>query len=158
MRFLITTAALLILFASNTSQARAGDMGIGIIIGEPTGICAVTKLNDFNSLNAALAWSLAGNGSLHLHIDDVFYRTISQPFRFYYGGGIRLLLVDFNDNNNNHKKDKDAHLGIRFPFGINFPFTPSPFDAFFEVVPILDLLPGSGFDINAAVGVRYYFN
>ena len=154
MRTTFTTILLLLLFAGNFVLAANNEMGVGIIVGEPTGICAVNKMNDSNSLAAAIAWSLTGNSSLHLHIDDLFHRDDLLALPFYYGGGIRVLLVE---NSENEDDNRTTHLGIRLPLGVIYQFDPHPIDAFFEVVPVFDLHPDTDFDINAAVGVRYYF-
>ena len=74
---------------------------------------------------------------------------------FYYGGGIRVLLVE---NGENADDNRTTHFGIRLPLGVTYQCEPYPLDAFFEVVPVFDLLPATGFDLNAAVGVRYYFD
>ncbi len=154
MRTTLTTAILMLLIAGSTVKAADSGMGAGFIIGEPTGICAVNKMNDSNSLAAAVAWSLTGNSSLHLHIDDLFFRNDLLALPFYYGGGIRVLLVE---NGENEDENRATRLGVRLPLGVTYQFKPHPIDMFFEVVPIFDLLPGTDFDLNAAVGVRYYF-
>ncbi len=151
MKTTLTTAILVLLFAGSTARAT-GSTGIGVIIGEPTGICAVKKISDSNSLAAALAWSLDSNSSMHLHVDYLFQRNDLLPLPFYFGIGGRVKLVE--DNNNN---ESDAHIGLRIPLGVTYQFTDYPVDCFFELVPLFDLLPGTGFDLNAAIGIRYYF-
>ena len=47
-------------------------------------------------------------------------------------------------------------LGARFPFGIGKTLDNAPVEFFLEIVPILDLAPDTEFDLNGAVGVRYY--
>ena len=154
MRTVFTATILMLLFAGNNVRAADRGMGVGVIIGEPTGICAVNRVNESNSLAAAIAWSLTGNSSLHLHIDDLFHKNDLWVLPFYYGGGIRLLLVEDSEDEDDKRTTR---LGIRLPLGINYQFDPYPIDAFFEVVPIIGLLPDTDFDLNAAVGVRFYF-
>ena len=40
--------------------------------------------------------------------------------------------------------------------GLSYMFADAPFDLFVEIVPILDLVPDTDFDLNAAIGVRWY--
>ena len=41
--------------------------------------------------------------------------------------------------------------------GIEYLFAEKPMDLFFEVVPIIDVTPRTELNMNAAVGVRYFF-
>jgi hypothetical protein len=36
-------------------------------------------------------------------------------------------------------------------------FSGTPLDIFFELVPILDLVPDTDVELNASVGLRYWF-
>jgi len=49
-------------------------------------------------------------------------------------------------------------LGLRLPVGLTYLFDGAPVDLFLEAVPSLDLLPGTSFDLDAALGARYWFN
>ncbi len=64
---------------------------------------------------------------------------------FYYGIGGRLLLGN------------QAKLGVRIPVGLNYLFANDPIGIFFEVAPVLDLVPSTRFDVNGGIGIRYYF-
>jgi hypothetical protein len=48
-------------------------------------------------------------------------------------------------------------MGVRFPFGLNYIFEKQPLEVFYEIAPILDLVPSTKFGLNSAVGVRYFF-
>ena len=56
------------------------------------------------------------------------------------------------------KVQDEKRFGIRFPLGINLYIAEAPIDIFFEIVPILNLAPKTDLDLNAALGIRYYFN
>ena len=56
------------------------------------------------------------------------------------------------------KFEEETRVGVRIPVGICYLFRNQPLDVFFEIVPILDLTPETDFDINASVGVRFFFN
>lgn len=144
------------LLALSSVRVHAGqDLGIGVILGEPTGLSLKYWLNEDRAIDAALAWSFSGENSVQVHADYLFHRfdlfnpggqTGTMPL--YYGLGARV-------------KDKDRHddtvFGIRFPVGISYLFSEAPFDLFAELVPIIDLAPDVDVGINAAIGFRFYF-
>ena len=136
--------------------------GVGIIVGEPTGISIKTWINDRNAVDAAAAWSFSENASFQFHADYLFHNftlvkidDVSGTFPVYYGLGGRLKLKD--ENKGKGRNDDDALVGIRVPFGISHLFADAPVELFIEIVPILDIFPDSDFDLNGAIGARFYF-
>jgi hypothetical protein len=143
----------LVLIGMNQAKAQtdSGDFGIGLILGEPTGLTAKYYLGGNNALDFGLAWSLGRHSSFHAHADylihkfDVFdVETGRLPF--YYGLGARVIGGDH------------GLVGIRVPIGVSYYFQNDPLEIFFEVVPILDLAPSTSFSGNGGLGIRYYFN
>jgi hypothetical protein len=53
--------------------------------------------------------------------------------------------------------DEGTTAGVRVPVGVSYLFERSPVDLFGEVVPILDVSREADFELNAVVGLRYYF-
>ncbi|MBA3451989.1 MAG: hypothetical protein H0T42_02695 [Deltaproteobacteria bacterium] len=140
--------------------SRAGDkgtFGIGIILGEPTGISAKLYLQDDQALQAGLGFAFISSG-IHLHVDYVFHPWILQSrdsfvLPVYLGPGVRLI-------NREKSGDKQAFaLGLRGVVGLLFDFKTVPIDAFVEVAGVFEIEfdDGPGLDINAAAGARYYF-
>jgi hypothetical protein len=132
--------------------SNADGFGIGIIVGEPTGLDGKMWLGETTALQAAAAWSTDANTSFHFHLDYIFHRfdlfdVESGRLPLYYGIGGRFRVRD--------KSDDD--LGVRVPIGVSYMFANDPFDIFVEVVPILDLVPDTDFDLNAAIGFRWFF-
>lgn len=141
---------LLLLFVSMV-KAQSSGPGLGIIVGEPTGISFKYWTSSTTAFDAALAWSFIDEGAFHIHGDYLFHnmRLISVPegkLPFYYGIGARI------------KTANDTKLGVRVPLGLAYLFQNAPIDIFLEIVPILDLTPKTDFGINAALGARYFFN
>ena len=128
--------------------AQRDGLGVGIILGEPTGLSIKKWTGDKTAFDAAAAWSLQGGGYIHVHADALVHsfaiETKKGELPLYIGLGARLLLAD------------DPAIGVRVPLGFAYHFSSAPFDFFLELAPILDLLPGTGFDINGALGLRYY--
>lgn len=146
----IVTIFFLLIFVS-ISNAQSNGIGLGLIVGEPTGISGKFWTGSTTAFDAGLAWSFIDEGAFHIHGDYIFHnmRLISVPegtLPFYYGIGARI------------KTANDTKLGVRVPIGLAYLFSNAPIDIFLEVVPILDLTPKTDFSINAAIGARYFFN
>jgi hypothetical protein len=140
--------------------ARAGELGLGVMLAEPTGLSAKLWLDPATAIDAAAAWSFSGADRLQLHGDWLLHRYDVFPgidpyygrLPLYFGLGAR---VRFNDDRRGH--EGESVLGLRVPVGVSYLFARAPFDVFAEVVPILDLTPDTRLDVNAAIGGRFYF-
>lgn len=141
---------LLFLFIASAGLAQAqsqGGTGLGIIIGNPTGISLKVWPGGNMAFDAAAAWSFSGKGYLQVHGDFLFhnYNLLDPQFPVYYGVGAVVGI------------SSDIVLGARVPVGITHLFSGAPLDVFLEVVPRLNLIPNTNFNVDAAIGVRYYF-
>lgn len=144
------------------AEAKDYGLGIGVIVGEPTGLSLKKWVSDKNAVDAAIAWSFAENPSFQFHMDylvHTFFLTGQSESKgaipVDFGLGFRVKLRD-GDNSGRLNADKTM-VGVRIPFGISYLFASAPFDIFAEVVPVLDLVPETHFNINGAVGLRFYF-
>ncbi len=141
---------LVLLMCTKNVLAQKSGIGIGIIIGEPTGVSGKKWVSSNAAFNAAAAWSFVGDGALHLHVDYVFHNfDLFAPdiknLALYYGIGGRVKLSD------------NSKFGMRIPVGLNYIVQDQPFDLFFELIPVLDLAPATDFSINGAIGFRFFF-
>ena len=139
-----------IIFFQISSSAQERGFGLGIILGEPTGVSGKLWTSGENAFDFAAAWSFQGDGNLLLQADYVWhiFRLISVEsgkLPFYVGVGGRVIFSD------------DANIGVRVPLGLDYIFSNAPVDIFVEVVPILDLAPSTDFDFGAGIGARYWF-
>ena len=142
--------ALAIMLFSGVARSQEKDFGLGIILGEPTGISAKKWLNDKSALDGAVAWSFVTPSSFHLHADYLFhdfniFNVNKGKLPLYFGIGFRIKIGD------------DDSIGIRIPVGICYIFDQSPLDIFFELGPVLDLTPATKLRLTSSVGVRYFF-
>jgi hypothetical protein len=139
---------ILVAILSLNLYSQEEGLGLGIIIGEPTGLSAKLWTTEKTALDAAVAWSFSGTGYMRVHADLIWHNfslDVTQgKLPLYYGLGAKLLL------------SSELGLGIRIPLGVAYLFDSAPLEVFAELVPGLDLLPGTGFGIDAAIGVRYY--
>lgn len=145
---------LILILISGTALAEGShNFGLGVILGEPTGISGKLWLSGKSAIDGAVAWSTDTNASLHVHADYLLHNFGSIDvdkgrLPFYYGVGGR---IKFSEHNN------DNFIGVRVPLGFVYIFETAPVDIFFELVPVLDLAPDTELDFNGAVGVRYFF-
>ena len=142
----------LVLACAMPSLAGAGPFGVGLMIGEPTGLSLKNWTGRTVAFDAALAWSFEGRDGLHFHLDYLWHDFGIFPVEKgwmppYYGVGGRIRF----------EEDEDESFGIRVPLGLAYIFDSRKVDLFVEVVPLLDLAPETDFDANAALGIRYYF-
>ena len=121
--------------------------GVGLILGEPTGVNAKYWRNNSHAYNFSLGAPL-GSG-VGVFAD---YLIHSRPFSeipeapIYAGGGVFF------------QGGGDVFLtGVRGVFGIAYMFD-KPFDVFFEFSPKLGLLPELDFAMRASLGGRIYFD
>ena len=139
-----------------------GSFGVGIIIGEPTGITAKLYLDDDTAVQAAIGSAFI-SGGLQAHADYLWHPWLleerdSFALPVYVGPGARLIQYD-------QGRDGDDYvaLGARAVAGFLFDFKEVPLDAFAEVAGVLELRFGTdendglGLALNAGAGVRYYF-
>ncbi|MCK4815689.1 hypothetical protein KA005_07965 [bacterium] len=139
-----------LIFVYGIAVGQESGFGLGVIVGEPTGLSWKFWTGSVTAVDGAAAWSFADKSALHLHADLIFHdftRIYVEKGKFplYFGFGGRIKL------------EKKSRIGIRIPLGITYIPERLPLDMFLEIVPILDLVPGTEFDFNAAIGIRYFF-
>jgi hypothetical protein len=158
MRTIIATALLTCIAFSSTVLAQPesipvqGPFGLGIMVGEPSGVSGKFYLNRTNAIQGALAWSFSNDNELLLQGDYIYQRydiiTVKKGLLpVYFGIGGRIVFREARSN----------LIGVRVPVGLDYIFEGAPLDIFAEIVPILDLAPDTEFDFGAALGIRYFF-
>jgi hypothetical protein len=137
-----------------------GTVGVGIIVGEPVGLCAKIYLRDDRAVQVAVGEAFIASG-LQAHADYVFHPWIVQDrdlfvMPVYIGPGVRFIDYSGGTNGGSH-----VALGVRGVIGLLFDFKTVPLDAFIELATIVEYDFGTdkgvGATINAGAGLRYYF-
>lgn len=152
----------LLMILAKPITAQDHGFGMGLILGEPTGLSAKLWTSRDNALDFGLGLGLGGDrikyqgnydrsGRIHFHMDYLWhaFNVISSTERFplYYGIGGRF----------NSGGGYDGSLGVRGVFGIAwFPHS-TPIDVFFELVPVFQVTPLTGLGFDAGLGIRYFF-
>ena len=139
-----------VILCENIGEAQNKGFGLGIIIGEPTGLSGKKWTSNRTAVDAGLAWSFARGSSLHIHADYLWHffdalKAEEETIPLYVGVGGRL------------KFDNNARFGIRIVGGVDFMVYSVPLDVFLEVAPIMDLIPATELGLNGGLGVRFFF-
>jgi Protein of unknown function (DUF3996) len=147
------------------ANAQSSGFGLGIMIGDPTGLSGKLWLTGDRAVDFGLAWGVYGN-YVHVHADYLFHNTsllnVSKgQLALYYGPGLRLRSWSggryWNRGRWEEYDGSRLGVGVRFPVGLDYMFDGAPVDCFLEIVPSLDLTPSTSFDLDAAIGARYWF-
>lgn len=136
-----------------TADAPSSErLGIGLILGEPTGLSAKYYFTETVALDGAVGWSFHHETDLHLHADalwhthDLFDASEGRG-SLYYGVGGRVKF----------RHRAEDRVGVRVPVGVSFKFDRAPVDLFVEVAPVLDVAPSSRGSFTAGIGARFWF-
>lgn len=134
------------------SMAQTKKVGIGLIVGAPTGF----SVKYWSKPSEALQGFVGGGfGGIAFGADYLFH---SNAFRnpdipFYYGPGVFLGAASFGGP----RYDKSTlALGARFMFGADYIFPRDPFDIAFEIGPALFLSPVVGLGLEGGIAFRFY--
>jgi hypothetical protein len=140
-----------------------GAFGLGIILGEPSGLSAKLWFNSANAADAGLAWSFY-NQSVAFHADYLFHvREVLvaggediPPF-VGIGGYLRLNGSTWVDPRGRDAIPDPVEVGLRIPLGICYRFRQVPLELSLEIAPGLELFPATYFKLQGGIAVRYYF-
>ena len=144
MKYLVQILVVSVVMSLCATYAQ-GNFGIGIILGEPTGLSAKLYTGSSTAFDFAAAWSFKGDGNLLLQADYVWHSSLAKELALYYGIGGRVIF------------QKDPLVGARIPIGLDYRFSSAPIDIFVELVPILDLIPSTNFNLGGGIGIRFWF-
>jgi hypothetical protein len=147
---LVAVAVLLAGSREATAQSsRGGDVGLGIVLGDPTGFSAMFRLGGAGALDLAIGIDVFGDDDFYVHLEYVHFLTdLSRGGTAglipYVGiGGFFVTDVDF--------------IGARAPFGLAIEFNRAPIQIFGELALFLLLDPDVDLDVGGAIGFRYFF-
>jgi hypothetical protein len=145
--------AIIFLLLGIISPAQDKGYGIGIIVGEPSGLSGKYWLNNTNALDFGLGFSFTNfnNSRMQLNCDYLWHNydwlKTSETLVVYYGPGLKLQTGGNND----------AKFGVRGVAGIGWYVKDAPIDVFFEIAPVIYMIPGTSLKIDVGIGARYYF-
>ena len=157
--------------AQATEVGTSRPFGIGFAIGSPTSIVGKYFLGGNNAIDFGLAFWSRGRQRYcrdyrgRDYYDDCRYTGVSlsgdylwqEPIArgrasldWHIGIGARMDFAEYYESN--------VSLGARVPVGLDLTFDrPDRLEVFFEVAPVLYLVPATFFDPEAFIGLRFYF-
>jgi hypothetical protein len=144
---------ILFVFSSLLSGAR---LGLGIIIGAPTGFSMKLWQSRLSAFDLAFAWDF-DDDYFHLHGDYLYHipvrmEGVSRSTLFWYLGiGARLKFRSGG-------REDDTAFGIRGVGGIDFLPREVPIDLFAEIAPVMNIVKDTKLDLEGGIGIRYNFN
>jgi hypothetical protein len=177
-RTILTTLAVALLLAVVGPAARATEVGysrkfgLGIELGDPTGLSAKLWVSPTNALDFGLGFWTYGNGACFndqngnqvcgafghtngtFNMDYLWQSNIirgTAQLDWHVGGGARFVWWGGCQSN-------CIAVAARAPIGLDLMFAnPNFLEVFFELAPSFWIIPGFGFGIDGGIGVRFYF-
>ena len=137
------------LFAAKPAAA-VDEVGLGVRLGDPSGLSSKFWLGSNSAVDVAASWSLSGNDDFQIHSDYLMhdyglFDVDEGMLGLYYGVGGRVLFRDVGDD----------HVGVRVPVGLSYFFERRNVELFAEVAPIVDVVPDTDTDLQGAIGVHF---
>jgi len=150
MKKIVSILFIVVLIIPIFSSAQDSGVGLGVILGDPSGVSFKGWTGGLSAVDIALAWSFEHEGAFHVHVDYLLhsfdlFNIEKGDLVLFYGVGGRL------------KAEKKSRVGVRIPVGLTYLFENDPLEIFFELGPILDLAPRTDFRMTGGIGIRYYF-
>ncbi|MGE0547333.1 MAG: hypothetical protein AB7O24_08910 [Kofleriaceae bacterium] len=131
-------------------RSASADVGLGLFIGDPSGIDLKLDLGRRSALDILLGWNTFREGrSGYGHVTYLYTlaagrgRSVVVPLRLGIGGAVYGF-----------RNDVDA--GVRAPFQVGLRFRRTPIEIYGEVALFVTFLD-DWWDVQGGLGLRFYF-
>tara|TARA_R110000868_G_scaffold132380_2_gene343121 strand:- start:48997 stop:49482 length:486 start_codon:yes stop_codon:yes gene_type:complete len=157
------TLILSLAFLLSSFAMQAQDFGAGVILGSPTGISVNYLLGNGNSIDGALSFDLDDDyQDIHVHSTYLWRNPKSLKVQdiylgWYWGMGAKARFLDSDRKIANNRDDDTFLFGPRAAIGTNYEFEKHPVEVFIEASLTLHIIEDTDTDIDAGLGLRYYF-
>ncbi|MBN2754645.1 MAG: hypothetical protein JXR81_07240 [Candidatus Goldbacteria bacterium] len=147
----VMLSTVFVLFFAIGAHASKKGIGLGIVLGNPTGISVKNFLDKNSAVDFMVNWDFYSAGlGVHaqylIHKYDVFkIKEGRLPFYFGIGGFAGLW-------------NGGMWAGAQVPVGLAYEFAGDPIDIFLEVRPGILLFPGMHPNVSGGLGIRYWFD
>ena len=132
------------------AQQLGSDVGLGLQIGDPSGVTLQFYNPGSLSWDFLAAWNVDDFFFLNLH--GLYYRGLGErnDVHLFYGPGAFIGIHD-----RGRDRDDDVVIGVSGTIGVGIML--EQFQIFGAVTPRLSLLPATHGDVGVGIGARYYF-
>jgi hypothetical protein len=129
-------------------QAGGRNFGLGLELGDYSGLTGKLWLSNVNALSAGLGFGTFTRVYLDVlwHDFSVFKVNEGRLPLFYGFGGIL-----------NTNRVPSSNFGVRGTIGLTYIFKDNNVDIFFQLSPTYRFDPDNGIFLSGSVGVRYFF-
>jgi hypothetical protein len=131
-------------------------VGVGILLGEPTGFSVAYRPGGRLWADGAVAWSFPQFAQFHADacFDLADFRTADIPnthFPAWVGAGPRLRVGSGSGYDG-------LNLGVRVPIAMGVWHDKVPIEGWAELVPVVGVWPKTELGIDGGIGARIYFD
>lgn len=145
---------------SDVSASQGGGNGIGIILGQPSGLVAKFFTNKTQAIDLGLAYSMGGY--FQAYVDELFHffgafsgsNKSMNPLTPYLGIG---AVFSSYAPSSGYIYYNSPGLGVRVPLGLEWRFGRPDIGVFAEIAPGLTVIPATYGFVMGGVGIRFYF-
>jgi hypothetical protein len=168
-RTLTTTLAALalVLTLAGGASAQGGSqsrrVGVGGMIGDPTGLSMKFRLHRAFAIDLGAGFGMISGNHFLVHTDflwalPLFHWPKAEMF-LHFGVGPKLAIFDSDHRRHVDDPAYDSGLwvGVRAPVGLTWEFEQRRLDVFFEIAPGFWFVQDLWFDIDVAAGARFWF-
>lgn len=153
----------------SAQAAKGGPFGLGIILGEPTGITAKYNMDRTYAVDGGISfnfdqWFMLYADYLHhwpgvMGSQNAFVANLTPYVGF---GG--LIVMSNRDEYETRKyryytstSSSKTAVGFRIPLGLEWRAPTFPLGVFLELVPGMTIIPGTSGFFQGGIGARFYF-
>ena len=146
----VLISLILLLYLARIAEAaegnrKSGTLGLGVVLGDPTGISGKVWVGGNRAVDGLIAWSLRDFLFIQSHYLFHFRGAVeNEEFVFYAGPGGFVRAGQGRDR-----------MGVSGNFGIAY--TVRQFEIFLELAPKVSIIPDTDGDLTGGLGFHYFF-
>ena len=144
---MIGLLAVVVLSSSAIAEEDKNEFGLGVVLGEPSGLNGQFYWTDKTAMDITAAWSWRDWFSVSADY-QVYDYILDSPreWKWYWGGGAYMTLP----------QNEQGTFGVRIPLGIKYHIPHSPVDIWGEVDPALQLIKSTEPEIQGGIGITFW--
>lgn len=133
-------------------QIRSGSVGLGLQVGDPSGLTLKFYNGGKASVDILAAWDL--NDYLFLNVHALYHKPLggARNVNFFYGPGAFLAFYE-----GNRRYDDDDYLGAGISGNLGLSVFFDRFELFGQITPRLQVIERTNGDLGGGIGLRFYF-